>query len=133
MNTRMRSVLHRFPAALDIALHAASQTRYHDALCDFVAFFGHLGCQLGKFLTRFEIHLARSRETDFGALHAEFQELQVHVLFLGIVPGLRERLVTVTQCYVIEEGLSCIRIFAHFFLISLPVQQGSSSFLRPKK
>ena len=129
MDTRMRSVLHRFPAALDIAFHTAGQARDHDALCDFVAFFGHLGGQLGKFLTRFEIHFGRSRETDFGALHAEFQELQVHVLFLGIVPGLRKSLVTVTQRDVVKEGLSFNRvlIFAHF-LSPCQSNKAASSF-----
>ena len=48
----------------------------------------------------------------------QLEQLQVNVLFLGVVPGLRKRLVAVTQGDIVKEGLSCIS-FVHFF-ISLP-------------
>ena len=118
MDTRVRRKLHSLPATLDIAFHAAGQARDNHALCHLVAFLGHLRGELRQFLARFEVHLGRSRETDFGTLHAELQELQVNVLFLGVVPGLRKRLVAVTQGDIVKEGLSCIS-FVHFF-ISLP-------------
>ena len=117
MDTRVRCKLHGLPAALDIAFHAAGQARNHDALCHLVAFLGHLRGELREFLARFKVHLGRSREADFGTLHAELQELQVNVLFLGVVPGLRERLVAVTQGDIVKERLSVRHIgtyIAHF-------------------
>ena len=117
MDTRVRRKLHSLPATLDIAFHAAGQARDNHALCHLVAFFGHLRGQLRQFLARFKVHLGRSREADFGTLHAELQELQVNVLFLGVVPGLRERLVAVTQGDIVKERLSVRHIgtyIAHF-------------------
>ena len=115
MDARMRSVLDSFPAALDIAFDAASEARNHDVLCSFVAFFRHLSGELCKFHDRFKIHFARGRETDFGTLHTELQEQQINIFFLGVVPGLRKSLVTITQCYVIEEWFSR---FSHFYLLA---------------
>ena len=48
-------------------------------------------------------------------LHTELQEQQINIFFLGVVPGLRKSLVTITQCYVIEEWFSR---FSHFYLLA---------------
>ena len=125
MNTRVRSILNRFPATLDIAFHAAGQTGHHDALCNFVAFFGHLGGELSKFLTRFEIHFRRGGETDFGTLHTQLQQLQINIFFLRIIPGFRKGLVTVAQCDVIEERFSFVAhlILFHFVILATPIRR----------
>ena len=111
MDARMRSVLDSFPAALDIAFDAASEARNNDVLRGFVTFSRHLRGELCKFHDRFKIHFARGRETDFGPLHTELQEQQINIFFLGVVPRLRKSLITITQCYVIEEWFSR---FSHF-------------------
>ena len=126
VDTRVGGVLHRLPAALDIAFHAAGKARDHHLLGNFVPFFRHLGGELGQFLAGFKIHLARGGEPHLGAVHAQFQKLQVHVLFLCVVPGLGQRLVSVTQRDIIKERLSLCHFGSIYFthLISSPTQHG---------
>ncbi len=108
MDTGVRSILDGFPAALNVAGDATSQTGDHHLLGNFVACGSHFGSKLSQFLYRFKIHFRRSGETHFGTLHTQLQQLEVNILLLGIVPGLGQSLVSVTQSDVIKERFSCL-------------------------